>query len=133
MLYKEVMSSQNRSEALNEALRFLVVSDMPAEYKRTLIDVVTQALRDDEVAHRQREAVQKADAAEWQPHEVSKLETFLQGKIARSWQHADEILMRIATELHRQPANVRSKATELGFGAGVDYRVAKAAAALPSS
>ncbi len=127
------MSPQTRSESLHDVLRFLVVSDMPAEHKRILIDVVTQALRDDAEALRDQEALQKADAVEWQAHEVAALETFLQGKIARSWQHADEILMRIATELHRQPANVRSKATELGFGAGVDYRVAKAAALLPGS
>ncbi len=40
-----------------------------------------------------------------------QLKTSLHGQTARSWQHADECVMRaLATRLHRDPASVRRKA-----------------------
>jgi hypothetical protein len=110
---------------MRDALHFLVSSDIPAQHKRILIEVVAQAMRDDDAAALRCAALLEIDAAAWQPHEATTIQLFLQGKIARTWQHADEILMRLATELHRKPANVRTKATELGFGMGVDYRLAQ--------
>jgi hypothetical protein len=107
---------------MRELLQYLLTSDTPAQHKRILIELVVQAMRDDETAVR-RDSSQQDTVADWQPHEAKAIELFLQGRIARNWQHADEILMRLAAQLHRKPAQVRSKATELGFGAGVDYRL----------
>ncbi len=76
---------------------------MPAEHKATLIEVLTQTLRD----------------------EVLQLKAFLHGRAARSWQHADECVMHLAAQLHRDPASIRDKATELGLGVAVDYRFAR--------
>jgi hypothetical protein len=123
MLYNGGMSTQARSDALRAALHYLAASDTPAQHKKLLIEVVVQAMRADEAAARYA-ALQETDT-EWQPHEAKAVEVFLQGRVARNWQHADEILMRLATQLHRKPANVRKKATEMGFGAGVDYRLAQ--------
>ena len=85
---------------------------------------LTQALRDQEGARIRRLTMERADGP-WQQHETAQLESFLQGKVAKSWQHADELVMRVATQLNRHPADVKAKATELGFGVGVDYRLAK--------
>ena len=97
---------------------------MPSEHKAVLIEVLTQRLRDQEAAYLRGQAAEQA-GEEWQPHEVTQLQTFLQGKIAKGWQHADESLMFLAAQLHRDPRSVRTKAMELGLGAGVDFRVAK--------
>lgn len=121
------MLDNPEAAALRETLQFLVASDMPAQHKRILMELVTQALRSGEAEVRRIDAVQKR-GEQWQPHETQVVESFLQGKVARSWQHADEVLMRLAGELHREPGEVRRKATELGFGIGVDYRLAKARA-----
>ncbi|HKQ12403.1 MAG TPA: hypothetical protein VJT80_03155 [Steroidobacteraceae bacterium] len=97
---------------------------MPSEHKAILIDVLTQALRDDETAELSRRAVAQA-GAQWQEHELAQLRSFLQGRLARSWQHADEGVMQLAAQLHRDPQSVRDKATQLGLSAAVDYRFAK--------
>lgn len=97
---------------------------MLSEHKATLIEVLTQALRDDEAAEAHREAVAQAQG-EWQEHEIAQLKSFLHGRTARSWQHADECVMNLAAQLHRDPGSVRHKATELGLGTAVDYRFAK--------
>jgi hypothetical protein len=97
---------------------------MPAEHKATLIEVLTQALRDDEAAELHREAAAQAQG-DWQEHEIVQLKSFLHGRTARSWQHADECVMHVAAQLHRDPGSVRQKATELGLGTAVDYRFAK--------
>lgn len=115
------MRISNRPAALHAALRFVVTSDMPSEYKATLIEVLTQAVRDDEAAERYRESAAQAEG-EWQEHEIVELKSFLHGQTVRSWQHADECVMQLATRLHRDPASVRHKATELGLGTAVDYR-----------
>ncbi|MBB6096310.1 hypothetical protein HNQ60_005232 [Povalibacter uvarum] len=119
------MPDRSESIAKHAALRFVVVSDIPADHKRVLISVLTQALRDDDAA----ELRVKSDAQArppWAPEDVVQLQSLLEQKVARSWQHADEILMGVAAQLHREPRDVRSKATQLGLGRAVDYAVAKA-------
>lgn len=97
---------------------------MPSAHEETLIEVLTQTMRDDETPElRGREFVQAG--AEWQDHEITHLRLFLQHRLARSWQHADECLMQVAAQLNRDPRSVRDKATQLGLGASVDYRCAK--------
>lgn len=118
------MLDTQKVAAMRETLQFLVASDIPAQHKKILIDAVMQALRSEEAAGRLG-AMQNVSEP-WQPHETQIVEDFLQGKVASSWQNADELLMRLAGELHRRPDDVRRKATELGVGVGVDYRQAKA-------
>jgi hypothetical protein len=119
------MRDSQRPAAVHAALRFVITSDIPSEHKATLIEVLTQALRDDDAAELRRQTAAQA-RGEWQEHEITHLKTFLQDRIARSWQHADECLMQLAAQLHRDPRSVRDKATQVGLGASVDYRVAKA-------
>jgi len=118
------MSFQNRSDALRDALQFLVSSSIPAQHKSLLMDLVGQAMRVEELE--QRDLAAQATIPKWQPEEIQLLQDSLAGRVARSWQHADELLMRVATQLKRRPADVRAKATELALGAGVDYRLAQA-------
>jgi sarcosine oxidase delta subunit len=110
--------------ALHAALRFVITSEMPAEHKATSIEVLTQAIRDEGAATLRREAHARSQG-EWQDPEIVRLKSFLHGRVATSWQHADECVMHLATQLHRDPAAVRHKATELGLGSAVDYRVAR--------
>jgi hypothetical protein len=117
------MVSSHEPEALRATLQFLIASDIPSEHKTVLMEALTQALRN----HIPRQSVEPA-AGPWQLHETTLLQAFLAGKSANSWQHADEMLMRLASDLHRQPGDVRAKATELGLGVGVDYRLARASA-----
>jgi hypothetical protein len=120
-----VVRETRRSAALQAALQFVTVSDMPSAHKVTLIEVLTQSLRDHETAESRRRDLAQA-GAEWREHEIAHLKIFLQHRLAKSWQHADECLMQIAAQLHRDPRSVRDKATQLGLGASVDYRCAKA-------
>ena len=119
------MQDSRRSAALHAALRFVITNDSGAEHKPILIDVLTQALRDDESAELRRHAVAQA-GDEWHEHEIAQLKAFLQGRLARSWQHADESVTHLAAQLHRSPQSVRDKATQVGLGACVDFRFAKA-------
>lgn len=125
------MQDSNRQAALNAALRFVIASDIQAQHKATLIEVLTQALRDEGAAERRLQASAKAEG-EWLEHEIVQLKSFLHDRTARSWQHADESVMHMAAQLHRDPTSVRNKATELGLGASVDYRLAKAIVAARS-
>ena len=113
---------------MHAALRFLVVSDLPSVHKRVLIDVLTQVLRAADAEElRLRNA--REEPPPWRPEEIARLESLLEHRIARSWQHADEILLGAAAQLRRSPADIRAKATQLGRGAAVDYAIAKAQAA----
>ena len=118
------MRGSHRPAALHAALRYVITSEMLAEHKATLIEVLTQALRDDEAAELHREAALQAQG-EWQEQEIVQLKSLLDGQAATSWQHADECVMRLAGQLHRDPESVRRKATELGLGCAVDYRFAR--------
>ncbi len=121
---KDMRNSQ-RPAALHAALQFVLAANMPAEHKATLIEVLTQAVRDHEAAELHREAAAAQSQGEWHEHEIEQLKSFLQGRTARSWQHADECVMHLSAQLHRDPGSVRRKATELGLGTAVDYRFAK--------
>jgi hypothetical protein len=118
------MRNLQRPAALHAALRFVITSEIPAEHKATLIEVLTQTLRSDEAAELHREAAAQAQG-EWREDEIIQLKAFLNGRTARSWQHADECVMHLAAQLHRDPGSVRNKATELGLGVAVDYRFAR--------
>jgi glycyl-tRNA synthetase beta subunit len=119
------MQDSRRPAAIHAALHFVMTRDMPSEHKAIIIEVLTQALRDDDIEQLRQHAVAEA-GEEWQEHEIAQLTSFLQGRLARSWQHADESVMHLSAQLHRNPRSVRDKATELGLGASVDYRYAKA-------
>ena len=118
------MQAPTWSAALHAALRYVITSEITAVHKATLIEVLTRALRDHDAAELHRQASAQA-GGEWQEAEILELEAFLQGRIASSWQHADECVMRMAAQLHRDPRSVRDKATQLGLGASVDYRFAR--------
>jgi hypothetical protein len=117
------MQDSHRAVALHAALRFVVTSSIPSEHKAILIEVLTQTLRDDEASER-RQALAQAPV-EWQEHEIVQLQSFLRDRTARSWQHADECVMQLAAQLHRDPRSIRNKAVELGLSASVDYQFAK--------
>jgi hypothetical protein len=119
------MQDSRRSAALHAALRFVITNQTGAEHKPILIDLLTQAMRDDESAELRRNELAQA-GGEWREHEIAQLTAFLQGRLARSWQHADESVMHLAAQLHRDPQSVRDKAKQLGLGSSVDYRFAKA-------
>ena len=119
------MQDLRRAAALRAALQFVISSDFPSEHKAILIDVLTKTLRDEETAELDRSAVAAA-SANWQEHEIAHLKSFLQGRLAKSWQHADEGVMQLRRQLHRDPKSVRDKATQLGLGTAVDYRLARA-------
>lgn len=118
------MRNSHRPAALHAALGFVISSSMPSEHKATLVDVLTQAVHNAESAEMHREAFAQAQG-EWQEHEIVQLKSFLHGRTARSWQHADECVMHLAAQLRRDPGAVRHKATELGLGTAVDYRFAR--------
>jgi hypothetical protein len=118
------MPDSNETVALREALQFLIASDMPMQHKRVLMETVTDALKAGQVAESRMATVQHV-SLEWQPKDTEIVTAFLQNKVARSWQHADETLMWLASELHRRPDDVRTKAIELGLGMGIDYGLAK--------
>jgi hypothetical protein len=100
-------------------------SDIPPEHKSVLIETVTQALREhDRTATRDQAAAQPS--AEWQAHEIAQLRSYLTGRVANSWQHADEMAVHLAAQLHRHPNDIRAKAVELGFSVAIDFRLAKA-------
>lgn len=110
-----IMSAQDtghphRPAALHAALRFVITSEMPVEHKATLIEVLAQTIRDEEAAELRREAVARS-RGEWQESEIAQLKSFLHGRTATSWQHADECVMQIVSQLRRDPASVRLKAT----------------------
>jgi hypothetical protein len=120
------MQDPRTPEAMHAALRFVLASDIPFDHKAVLIETLTQALRDRDTADIRRAAAAAQASGQWQTHETEQLHTFLQGRVANSWQQADEISMQLAAQLHRHPHDIRAKATELGFGVAVDYRLAKA-------
>jgi hypothetical protein len=116
---------QDAQARLRAALQFLMTSEIPSEHKRVLIETVTQALREHEAATT-RDQVAAQASTQWQPHETAQLREHLNGRVANSWQQADEVAMDLAAQLHRHRDDIRAKAVELGFGAAVDFRLAKA-------
>lgn len=106
-------------------MQYVLASDIPADHKAVIIETLTQTLRREESA-RIRQDAHDREREIWQPHETARLRARLEGKIANSWLQADELSMSVAAELQRDSREVRSKAIELGLGAGVDFAIAKA-------
>jgi hypothetical protein len=110
------------SVAIREAMKSVDASDISDGHKRLLIDIVTRVLQNSNEA--KHGGVVRNDMG-WQQHEVQTVAAHLEGKVAVNWQHADELVMWLVACLRRNPDDIRNKATELGFGASVDYRIAK--------
>jgi hypothetical protein len=81
-------------------------------------------MREESAAELRRHTVAQAQG-DWREHEIAHLKSVLQGRTATSWQHADQCVMHVAAQLHRAPDSIRTKAAELGFGAAVDFQIAK--------
>jgi hypothetical protein len=111
---------------MRAALQFLMGSDIPADHKAVLIGTLTEAMRGVEDAQVRSRASSEV-SSQWHADEIAELQTFLQGKTANSWQQADERTTYLAAQMHRSPQDIRAKASELGLGVAVDYRLAKAA------
>lgn len=120
------MQNSHRAEALHAALRFVITSDTMADHKAILIETLLQALRDEESMELHRRAAEQQAHGEWQDHEIAQLKSIVQGRVAKSWQDADECVMHLAAQLKRDPRSVREKVSEIGLGASVDYRLASA-------
>jgi hypothetical protein len=110
--------------ALRSTLQYTKSSTMPADHKVVLLDLLTQAIRDRQ-AQETQSSLDNA-AKPWEEADTLMLQSFLEGKVATSWQHADELLVFVASRLGREPSYVRSRATDFGLGAGVDFRLARA-------
>jgi hypothetical protein len=119
------MQDSRRPAALHAALQFVITTDVLSDHKAILIELLLQALRDDEAAELRRQDVSQT-CREWHEHELVLLKSFLKDRIARNWQDADESVMHLAMQLHRDPRSVRDKAKEVGLGASVDYWLSKA-------
>lgn len=122
------MTSAHAEDALLNALQFVKSSNTPSEHKVLLIDLLTAALRERDVSDFQALATARVGGP-WLEPETLEIRSYLQGKVAISWQNADEMVMHLAARLRRDPGEVRRKATDLGCGAGVDYRLARILAA----
>ena len=119
------MRDTHSISALRAALQYTKSSDMPADHKVVLLALLTEALRD------QQDQDVKTDlhgnaAKPWLASDTTTVQAFLTGKVATSWQHADELLISLAAKLGRDPRYVRIRASDLGLGAGVDFRLARA-------
>ncbi len=119
------MQDAREPAALRAALQYVVSSEIPSEHKAVLIEALTRALRAEDCERTAREAAEHL-SSDWSAAEVQRLLNRLSGKVAKSWQDADEQLMQLAGELHRSTDDVRNKALEVGAGLGIDYRLAKA-------
>ncbi len=114
---------RHRSSAIREALPFIALSDIPAEHKSVVMEVIAQALKDAEES--ERSGLNRSKVGPWTAEELQAVAARLDGKIAANWQHADELVIDLAARLNRNAADVKEKAKELGFAAGVDYRIAR--------
>lgn len=121
------MTDMQQTDALREALQFLIRADIPADPKRLLIETIMQALATAESAISKQDAIKKS-FRDWQPNEIELATQLLQGKVAGSWQAADEIVTRLSRELRRDASDIRAKAIELGFDVAIDYHLARARA-----
>ena len=118
---------QDAHAQIRNTLEYVMASDIPAQHKSVLIEALTQALRKQLDADEEREQRVRQAAAPWQADEVAQLRKSLEGQVARSWQHADELAMRLALQLQRNVDDVRAKASELGLDASIRYRRASVA------
>lgn len=119
-----IMQDAREPAALRAALQYVLSSDIPSEHKAVLIEALTRSLRAEDSARAAREVAEQR-SSDWTPAEVQNLQSRLAGKVAKSWQDADEQLIQLAGELRRSTDDVRNKALEMGAGVGIDYRLAK--------
>ena len=119
------MRAEHSLTALREALQCLMRSDLPSAHKAVIIEAVTQTLstRESQECAADSQPPPKA----WEERDIEALRVLLEGRIAKSWQEADELLTRSARQLSRHPDEVREQAALLGLGVAVDYRQARAA------
>jgi hypothetical protein len=115
------MQNSEDRDALQAALRFLIASDMPANHKGLFITLVTDALRSRDAADQLQQA-RRQETKPWDERELATISEFLEGKVACSWQHADELVVALAGKLHRDFGEVREKASQAGFGAAVAFK-----------
>jgi|ADGO01.1.fsa_nt_gi hypothetical protein len=113
--------------AIRAALQYVLGCELPADHKTVVIEALTQFLRSQE-SELEREHALERDIHDWEPHELAHLDRAFGGKLAKSWQDADENVTVTAAKLHRRSAEVRAKAIERGFAAAVDFSIAKAQA-----
>src|SRR5690606_22876231 len=119
-----IMQDAREPAALRAALQYVLSNDIPSEHKAVLIEALTGSLGAEDSARAAGEVAEQR-SPEWTPAEVQNLQSRLAGKVAKSWQDADEQLMQLAGELRRSTDDVRNKALEMGAGVGIDYRLAK--------
>jgi hypothetical protein len=110
---------------MRAALQYVATSDMPSEHKTVLLEALTHRMRE-RANEEERRRTAPTDSKGWQTHELEQLDRALNGRRAKGWQEADETLLRLATELQRTPAEVRTKAIERGFVDAIDFAAAKA-------
>lgn len=111
--------------AIRATLQYVLGCDAPAEHRTILIEALTRLLRDQEQEDEQ-ERLTRDEVQDWQSSELAHLEHALEGKLAKSWQDADETLVLLASQLRRRADQVKAKAVERGFAAAVDFAAAKA-------
>lgn len=112
--------------ALRSTLQYTKSSTIPSDHKVLLIALLTEALRHQQEQDTKSAALENA-AKPWQEADSAMVRSSLAGKVATSWQHADEMLALLVAKLGRESQSqyVRSRAIELGVGAGVDFRLAR--------
>lgn len=115
---------------LDATLQFVLAADLPVQHRTVLVHLLKRALSEQGAGSSGRQG-EVSPGWEWQPHEITLVQSFLDGQLANSWQHADELVKQLAAQLRRDARSVRAKATELGLSAAVDYRVARALAQAP--
>ena len=115
---------RHSTASIREALSYVASSGMPAQHKSVLMDVIERALA---MSDPDPLPIAAPMNDPWQTQELQLIASNLDGKTAISWQNADELLVPIAKQLNRSLDEVKAKATELGFGAAVDFGIAKAA------
>src|SRR5690606_4414116 len=94
-------------------------------HKSTIIQALNAAIRSTERIVTEHDSAVHQQEAHWSSDDTQQLHSLLEQQAARSWQHADELLLRVASVLRRPPARVRAKAVELGLGHAVDYRLSR--------
>ena len=96
---------------------------MPSEHKAVILEVLSESLRQDRSAPQTPQ-----EERAWNEVEETSMRDFLSNKPALGWQHADELVVALASRLQRTPSEIRRKAVELGLGVSVDYGLARWAA-----
>jgi hypothetical protein len=107
--------------AIRSTMQFVHTSDIPSHHKTVILEVLNDSLRHGHYGASLHDASEQS----WTPEQDAELRTYLEDKLPISWQHADELVMSIATRLQRTPHEIRRKAAELGLASSVDYAIAR--------